>query len=178
MTRYYREEKPHFCKRLFWMLINRTIFRLLIGIKLYWARNAILKAFGANIQWRCNIYASVEIYAPWNLTVGKFSTIGPGVNVFNKSAISIGSYTTISQNSYLCTGSHKINSLELPPVDKDIAIGDFCWIASCCFIGPGVSVSEGCVVSATSSLFEDTENWYVYRGNPAQKLKQRNVKKP
>jgi putative colanic acid biosynthesis acetyltransferase WcaF len=173
MKKYYEEIKPKYFKRLVWIFVNKTVFRVLIGIKLFWLRNAILKSFGAKIPWRCNIYSSVNIYAPWNLEVGKFTTIGPRVNVFNKALITIGSYTTISQDSYLCTGSHKINKLDLPANNREIVVGDYCWVASNCFVGPGVTIFEGCVLSATSSLFESTKSWHVYRGNPALEIQQR-----
>lgn len=176
MSRYYTEVKPKFYTRLCWTLINHTFFRLLIGIKLYWLRNAILRAFGANIHKRCNIYPSVTIFAPWNLTVGELSTIGPRVNVFNKDLTIIGNHTMISQDSYLCTGSHDISSLKLPVKNKKIIIGDYCWIASNCFIAPGVNVTDGTVLSATSSLFSSTSSWHVYRGNPAVEIKVRNIK--
>ena len=175
MTAYYIEEKPKFIKRVCWLIVNKTLFRLLVGIKLFWARNLILKIFGADIPWRCNIYSSVNIFAPWNLSVGRFSTIGPRVEVFNKCSIQIGSYCSISQDSVLCSGSHNIKDLRLPPLNKPIIINDYCWVASHCFVGPGVTVSEGTVLSATSSLFESTDAWKVYRGNPAVKINERYI---
>jgi putative colanic acid biosynthesis acetyltransferase WcaF len=41
------------------------------------------------------------------------------------------------------------------------------------FVAPGVSIGEGAVVGARSSVFHDIEPWTVASGNPAKAHKRR-----
>lgn len=90
--------------------------------------------------------------------------------------IYIGDKVTVSQNSYLCGGSHDISDLALGFVTKPIEIKDYAWICANCFIMMGVKIEEGCIIGATSSLFKSTEPWGVYGGNPAKFIKKRILK--
>jgi putative colanic acid biosynthesis acetyltransferase WcaF len=46
-----------------------------------------IKCFGAKIEWSSHIYASVKIWAPWNLEIGTNS--GPKVDCYNQGKISL-----------------------------------------------------------------------------------------
>ena len=48
----------------------------------------------------------MEITYPWKLSIGDYSWIGDNVVLYSLGEIEIGSNSVISQNSYLCTGSH------------------------------------------------------------------------
>lgn len=163
----YREVKEKFWLRMLWSVVNVTLFRMLPGTYLAKYRNALIRLFGGQVPKRCNIYNTVKIFAPWNLVVGSFSTIGPDVIIYNKSQVWVGSNTTVSQRSFICTASHDISSPIMSLVSRPITISDGAWIASECFIGPGVTVGEGAVASARSCLFKDVAAWEVVRGNPA-----------
>lgn len=54
---------------------------------------------------------------------------------------------------------------------RPITLGRGCWIASEAFVGPGVTMADGSVLSARAALFENSEEMGVYRGNPAVKIK-------
>lgn len=172
----YNEEKPKYLKRLVWRLINVTIFRLCRFNSTKWIKIYLLRLFGAKIRQRCNIYNTVDIFAPWNLEVEQGVTIGPNTNIYNKDKVTIRKYTTISQNSFLCTASHDISSFDLPLKLKPIVIERNCWIGANSFVGPGVNMAVGSVLSATSSLFSSTDPMCIYRGNPAIKIRQRIIK--
>ncbi|MEO1511894.1 MAG: colanic acid biosynthesis acetyltransferase WcaF, partial [Planctomycetota bacterium] len=49
-----------------------------------------------------------------------------------------------------------------------ITLGADCWIAADVFVAPGVTIGEGCVVGARSSVFGDLEPWTVNVGSPAR----------
>ena len=171
----YREFKEKFWLRMVWIVVNSTIFRLLPGIFFASVRNSLIRFFGGHVPKRCNIYHSATIFAPWNLSIGSFSTIGPGVIVYNKAPVVIGSNVTISQRTHICTSSHDINCPSMTLVSRPIYIGDGAWVAAECFIGPGVSVGEGAVASARACVFENVAAWDVVRGNPASEIGKRSI---
>ena len=172
----YREIKPHYFKRLVWTLVNRTIFRCLIGNKLRYIRNLLLKCFGTKIPLNSLVYETCLVYAPWNLIIGKNSCIAPRVFLYNKEPIIIGDDCVISQDSVICTASHNIASLMLPVKNKPITIANNVWVASYAFIGPGVTIGEGAVVGARACVFKDVEPWTVVGGNPAKFIKKRVIR--
>lgn len=172
----YTEEKPHYKKRIIWYLVNHTIFRIFCYGRFFCkCRNLLLRTFGAIIDKEAYIYPTCEIFAPWNLTVGR-ACIGPKTRLYNKGKIVIGNDCVISQGSYLCTASHHICSLMLPLKTADIIIKDNVWIAADAFIGPGVTIEKGAVVGARAAVFKDVAPWTVVGGNPAKYLKDRIIK--
>lgn len=171
----YKEIKPHRVKRILWIIINQTLFRLSIG-RLGWPiRKTLLRFFGATIDKDAYIYETAIIFAPWNLTV-KRACIGPHTNIYNKDLIVIGNDSVISQGAYLCTASHDISSLMLPLTTAPIIIKDKSWVAAEAFVGMGVTVDEGAVVGARAAVFKDVEPWTVVGGNPAKFIKKRILK--
>jgi putative colanic acid biosynthesis acetyltransferase WcaF len=170
----YTEPKDDLLLRLLWVSINNTIFRVKMP-KFFLLRNLLLKAFGAHIPWHCNIYPSVDIYAPWNLKLEQYVTIGPRCRVYNKAMLSIGKNTTISQDSYICSASHDSRYSLMPLTLKPIVIGERVWIASGAFIGPGVNIGDGAIVSATSSVFQSVPAYRIVRGNPAVEMADRRL---
>lgn len=159
--------------RLVWNISYWLVFRpFSTGIFKAW-RNFLLRFFGAKLGSHVHVYGSVKIWAPWNLELGDFSTLGPGVDCYNQGKIVIGSNTIISQKSYLCASSHDHEISNFPLILKPITIGDQVWIAADSFIGPGVTIGDGVVVGARSALFKDVEPWSIVGGNPAKKIKDR-----
>ncbi|MDD4969967.1 MAG: putative colanic acid biosynthesis acetyltransferase [Paludibacter sp.] len=140
-------------------------------------RNFILRIFGAKLTSTVNIYASVKIWAPWNLEMGDYSCLGRNVDCYNQGKITIGANTTISQKTYLCASSHDISDPKLKLLLKPILIADQVWIAADAFVGPGVKIGQGAVVGARSSIFKDVEPWTVVGGNPSKFIKKRELKK-
>jgi putative colanic acid biosynthesis acetyltransferase WcaF len=161
--------------RLAWNISSLILFRP-FGSRIFkkW-RVLVLKCFGAKIEWSAHIYASVKIWAPWNLEIGANSSLGPQVDCYNQGKISIGANTVISQKAYLCASSHDFTDISHGLILKPIIIYDKVWIAADCFIGPGVTINEGAVVGARSAAFKDVAEWTVVGGNPAKLLKERKI---
>ncbi|WP_084519359.1 putative colanic acid biosynthesis acetyltransferase [Christiangramia echinicola] len=162
--------------RVLWYFFYWILFRP-FNLKFFqgW-RTLVLKIFGATISKDVSVYASVKIWAPWNLKIGSYSTIGPGVDIYNQGEIVIGEHSIISQKTYLCASTHNYNLSHFPLIEKPITIGDHVWIAADAFIGPGVTIENGAVIGARSSVFENVDNWSVVGGNPAKFIKKRNFK--
>jgi putative colanic acid biosynthesis acetyltransferase WcaF len=161
--------------RVLWYICYWLLFRPLDTRLFKSWRSLLLKIFGAKIGTHAHIYASARIWAPWNLELGTYSTLGPEVDCYNQGKICIGAHTTISQKAYLCASSHDISSSTIPLILEPIVIKDQAWIAADAFIGPGVTIGKGAVVGARSAVFKDVEPWSVVGGNPAQYIKTRKI---
>lgn len=163
--------------RLVWNIVYVLLFRPFIGNIFNRWRIFLLKLFGAKIGENSVIYSNARIWMPRNLTIGKYTCIGPKVFCYNPQPMIIGNKVTVSQDSYLCGGSHDISDLALGFISAPIIIKDFSWVCANCFIMMGTTIEEGCIIGATASLFKSTEPWSVYGGNPAKKIKERKVTK-
>lgn len=162
-------------KRKFWFLISIILFRpFALPFFNSW-RVFVLKLFGSKIGKGSVIYASAKILSPWNLEMGDYSVLGPGVEL-HLDKTKLGSKVTVSQRTYLCSGSHDISSINKPFVSAPIVINDFAWIAAEAFVGPGVTIGEGAVVGARAVVVKDVAPWTVVGGNPAKFIKKREIK--
>ena len=136
-------------------------------------RCLLIRLFGGKVGRRVRCSASARIWLPSNLAIGGNVTIGPGVELYNQGRIAIGDYCVISQRAHLCASSHDVSDPHFQLVLRPIAIHDRCWVAAEAFVGPGVTMAEGSVLAARGVLFEDTEPFGIYRGNPAGLVKKR-----
>lgn len=141
-------------------------------------RRLVLRAFGARVGRGARVHASVRIWLPANLELGDHCLIGPGAQLYNQGRITIGARTVISQRAHLCASSHDIADPDFQLVLRPIRIGAGAWVAAEAFVGPGVTVGDDAVVGARAALFEDAVPGGVYSGNPAQLLKQRQLRRP
>jgi putative colanic acid biosynthesis acetyltransferase WcaF len=133
----------------------------------------VLKCFGAKIEWSSHIYASVKIWAPWNLQIGAYSSLGPKVDCYNQGNISIGANTIISQKAYLCASTHDHTERNFPLILKPILIGNGVWIAADAFIGPGVCIKNDVIIAARAVVTKNVEKNVIVGGNPAKFIKYR-----
>lgn len=163
-------------KRFIWNILWRsTTFIFPRSLGGGWKR-FILRVFGANINSTAVIYSSVTIFDPKNLVMEEYSCLASGVDCYNVNIVKIGAYSTISQNTYLCTASHDITKSSNPLVTASIIIEDQAWVAAGAFVGMGVTVHQGAVVGARAAVFKDVEPWTVVGGNPAKFIKKRIIK--
>ena len=130
-------------------------------------RVSLLRLMGASIGKRCLIMPGVKVLMPWNLMISDYVVLGEMVNVYNFAPVKIETMTVVSQNCFLCTGSHNYRLPEMPLTYFPITIGSECWIAAGVFIAPGVSIADGVVVGAMSVVPKSiTEPWSIHAGNP------------
>jgi acetyltransferase-like isoleucine patch superfamily enzyme len=112
-------------------------------------------------------YLSMEINA-WGLRLG-----GDDAVLYTLGDITIGANSVVSQKCYLCTGSHDFMSQHFDITASPIVIGEKCWLATDVFVAPGVSVGDGTVVGARSSVFKSLPANKICRGNPAVVIRER-----
>ena len=168
--------RKHQVIRLVWgMVWGMGTWFLPRSIGMSWKR-MLLRLFGAKIHPTANIYSSVKVYYPANLTMEENSCLADNVNCYNVAPIRIGTNSTVSQEVYLCTASHDITHPLHPLIMAPIVIENQAWIGAKAFVGMGVTIGEGAVIGATASVYKDVEPWTVVGGNPAKFIKQRIIK--
>ena len=159
--------------RVVWSVVWALFFRPSPRIFHLW-RRLLLIAFGAKIAKGVNVYPSAKVWAPWNLSMDKKSCLGDYVNCYNVAPIKIGANSTVSQFSYLCTASHDYSNKNMELIVGPIVIGSDVWITADVFVGPGLKISNGAVILARSSVFNDIAEYMVAGGTPARPIKKRN----
>lgn len=136
-------------------------------------RRFLLRLFGAKIGRGTFAYPSVQIWAPWNLEMQDHSCLSHFVDCYCVDKVVLGRYATVSQYSHLCTASHDYNLIDMPLVTAPIVIEDHAWVTADVFVGPGVTIGQGAVVAARSTVTRDVAPWTVVAGVPAKTIRQR-----
>jgi len=159
--------------RVLWKIAWATIWKLLWH-RVYFLRPAILRCFGADVGLINSIFASTWVEIPWNLRLAPRTTLGPRVEIYNLGVVSIGTGTVISQDAYLCGGTHDYKTVGMPLIRASITIEQDVWICAGAFIGPGVRIGRGAIVAARAVVVKDVEAWTIVGGNPAKVIGMRN----
>jgi putative colanic acid biosynthesis acetyltransferase WcaF len=111
-------------------------------------RPAILRAFGAQVGERVRIRQNVRVQWPWKLSIGDDCWIGEGVWLLNLEQITIEHDACLSQEAFLCTGSHLHRDPAFEFDNAPIHIGAGAWIAARATVLRGTTVRDGVVVGA------------------------------
>lgn len=155
-----------------WWITQRLLFKTSPQFMYAW-RRFLLRSFGARIGKKVKLRPSVHIQFPWKVSIDDYSWIGDQVVLYSLGNINIGKNVVVSQKSYLCTGSHDYTDPNFSIFAKPITIEDDCWLATDVFVSPGVTVRNGTVVGARSSVFYSLPAGKVCVGSPAVAVKNR-----
>ncbi|PSN11432.1 colanic acid biosynthesis acetyltransferase WcaF [filamentous cyanobacterium CCT1] len=159
---------------LLWWLLQAMIFPLTPHAS-HAPRCWLLRQFGATVGKGVVIRPTARFTYPWNVTIGDHSWIGDDVVLYSLEQITIGEHCVISQKSYLCTGSHDIHDPRFGLVVAPVVIQNGAWIATDCFVAPGVTVGANSVVGARSSVFKSLPPGQVCYGNPCRAVAPRRM---
>jgi putative colanic acid biosynthesis acetyltransferase WcaF len=163
--------------RALWGLAWLLLFRPTLRPMHRW-RISVLRLFGARVGQHVHIHASCRIWAPWQLVIGNRVGIGERVNFYNMGPLVIGDEAVISQGAHLCGGTHDYNARSFQLMAAPIVIGEQAWICTEAFVGPGVTIPQGCVIGARAVITRNPKEgaWSVYAGNPATFIKARSIR--
>jgi maltose O-acetyltransferase len=148
------------------------------GIPGFAARSLVYKLLFKRLSGFCWVQPGVMIVQANRLCVGRNFGCNTGSYINAAGGITIGDYVLIGSNVTISTGVH-VTDGALPPIfarpalRKPIAIEDDVWIAAGVVILPGVTLAKGTVVGANAVVTQDTDEYGIYAGAPARKLRSR-----
>ncbi len=162
---------------LLWWLVQAIAFPL-TPHNFHGIRCLLLRLFGAKIGTCVNIRPTARFTYPWKVEIGDYSWIGDDVVIYSLDQIKIGRQSVISQDCYLCTGSHDLQDQNFGLITAPIAIGNGVWIAADCFVAPGVKIGANAVIGTRSSVFSDIPEEQVAWGTPCRPRYRREIGQP
>jgi len=111
-------------------------------------KRVLLRLFGAGVGRGVVIKPHVRIKYPWRLAVGDHCWIGEGAWIDNLAQVTLETDVCISQDAYLCTGSHDHRSPTFELRTDPILVKHGAWIAARAIVLGGAVVEQGEVVPA------------------------------
>ncbi len=160
------------------------IFLLIYGFVKYvpfpiignWLRFAVLKIFMKKLK-SSHIEEQVTIHFPWNVKMGKRSSLNQGVIIDGTAPVSIGAGVRIAANVYINTADHETR-LDEWIVNQGFIIGgvtieDDVWIGTGTIILKGITIGRGAVIGAGSVVTRDIPPYSIAVGSPCRVVKQR-----
>jgi acetyltransferase-like isoleucine patch superfamily enzyme len=140
-------------------------------------RYAVLKIFMKKLQ-TTYIDEMVTVYFPWNVEVGKRSSLNQGVIVDGTAPVRIGKGVRIAANVYINTADHEIKTGELIAnqgfVIGEVVIEDDVWIGAGAILLKGITIGKGSVIGAGSVVTKDIPPYSIAVGAPCKAIKKRN----
>lgn len=155
---------------LVWNLLYRPSPRRMRKFRVW-----LLRRFGASVPYTVNLLPSSRVWHPWLLTIGEHACLADGVMVYNLGPVFIGAHTVLSQDAYVCAGTHDYSRSDLPLLRPPITIGAGVWVCAKAFIGPGVTIADNVVVGACAVVTKNVPADVIVQGNPAIVVKARRM---
>jgi putative colanic acid biosynthesis acetyltransferase WcaF len=162
-------------KRLLWHYINAFVFKSSL-FPVYGLKVSLLRLFGAKIGKQVEIKPNVNIKYPWNLIIADEVWIGEEVWIDNLVMTTIGSNVCLSQGSLLLSGSHNYKKSSFDLITGNIILENGAWIGAKAIVNQGITVGSHAVLTAGSVATKNLEAYAIYQGNPAQKIREREIK--
>ncbi len=98
------------------------------------------------------------------------STLGDRANAYSQGVIELEARSTVAQEAYLCTGTHKFDDPNLALQIAKITVGKDAFIGARVFVLPGITIGEGALIGACSVVTHDVPPWTIAAGNPCRSL--------
>lgn len=138
----------------------RKLFYILMGMK-------IGKSSRINMK--------VIVWYPWKIRIGEHTIVNEFTLLDGRGGLDIGDSCSLAMWSIVYTASHYSSSESFQYYTKKTTIGNCCWICARAIILPGSKLNDRTIISAGSVFAGESEQAGIYCGNPANKVKERNV---
>lgn len=137
---------------------------------------AVLRLFGAKIGKGVVIKQGVRIKYPWLLEIGDHVWIGECCWIENHARVKIGNHVCLSQGAMLLCGNHNFKKSAFDLMVGEITLEEGVWIGARAMVCPGITCKSHSVLSVESVASTDLEPFSINRGNPAIKIREREIK--
>lgn len=150
----------HIVNRIPSYFIRKMIYRYLYGMK---------------IGRKTNLQMGIRVYAPWKITIGDHCSVGHNSLLDGRRGIRIGNNVDIAGYVRIFTLGHDLDDPGYKTVGETVVIEDDASVFTGAYILPGRTIGKGSVIALASVVTKDTEPWHIYGGNPAKKIRARNI---
>ena len=161
-------------KRILWYFTNVLFFinplNPVSSLKIW-----LLGLFGAKIGKGVIIKPAVNIKYPWRLKIGNNVWLGENVWIDNLADVTIGDNVCISQGAMLLCGNHNYKKTTFDLITGKIVLEEGVWIGAKSVVMPGTVCKSHSVLALNSVSAGNLDAYYIYRGNPALKIRKRNL---
>jgi putative colanic acid biosynthesis acetyltransferase WcaF len=134
-----------------------------------------LRLFGAKIGKGVVVKPYVNVKYPWRLKVGNNVWIGESVWIDNLGDVLIEDNVCLSQGAFLLCGNHDYKKESFDLIVGDITLRTGSWVGAKSIVGPSVTVNSHAVLAAGSVASSDLDAYMIYRGNPAEIIRAREI---
>jgi len=135
----------------------------------------ILKMFGSKIGKKVVIKPFVNIKYPWLLEIGDYVWIGENVWIDNLAKVKIGDNVCISQGAMLLCGNHNYKKSTFDLMIGEINLQEGSWVGAQSVVCPNVTLKSHSILAVSSVANADLEEYSIYQGNPAVKIRERKL---
>jgi putative colanic acid biosynthesis acetyltransferase WcaF len=158
-----------------WYLFSKLLFEHSLLI-FYPLKRTILRCFGAKVGVNVVIKPGVRVKYPWHLNIGNDVWIGEDVWIDNLADVTIESNVCISQQAYLCTGSHDFYAPGFDLIVQPIRIESGSWLAARVTVLPGVTIATGSMCAAGAVVHRSIAANVIVGGVPARVIRNLSLK--
>lgn len=161
-------------KNTAWYFVSSCFFKS--AFPFYGFKRFLLRLFGASIGKDVVIKPHVTIKYPWKLVVGDHVWIGEQVWIDNLAKVTLKNNSCVSQGALLLCGNHNYKRTTFDLIIGEITLEEGAWAGAKTVVCPGVRLGSHSLLTVGSVATHSLEEFWIYQGNPAQKLKRREIK--
>jgi len=155
-------------KKIYIFLINN----IYVGTKFWREKRFLMRRLGHEVGEGTKIVGPV--FCTGKLVVGKNCWIGKNITVNGNATVVIGDNCDVAPEVTFQTGGHEIgerNRRAGKGWNKNIIVGDGCWIGGRCTILGGVHIDEGSLIAACACVCNDVAKNEMVGGIPAKLIR-------
>jgi acetyltransferase-like isoleucine patch superfamily enzyme len=149
------------------------LLRSLPGFEGVVLRYLFLRATTKRLAGFCWIGPGCTLSHTYNLSIGTGFTTTRNVMIEAYGGVTIGDNCSIGANTVILSREHNTMSRKTAYTDpsahrvKPVVLGNDVWVASNCFVKAGVTIGDGAVIGACSSVLADVQPGARMLGVPA-----------
>jgi virginiamycin A acetyltransferase len=115
-----------------------------------------------------------------DIEIGEYVYLNSGTVIYSGNGVKIGNNVLIGPNCNIVPSNHKFNDKNVlirlqgfQPSKGGILIEDDVWLGANVTVLDGAIIKKGCIIAANSLVNGETEEYAIYAGSPAIKIKSR-----